>query len=412
MDNRELTALFSGYGYQVTIVEILHEIDEELFSALNWALDEIKKIQTAAREGDAIVKPRWPMIVLKTPKGWSGPKEVDGKIVESSFASHQIPVAKANSDGNHLKILQDWLKSYDPDKLLPDGKAAQALLDILPKQDRQKLGQQKLAHSTHEPLQLPSWEDYACEKAKHASSMQQTGDFLKQVGSDNPQSFRIFSPDELESNKLGAVLEDSGRNFYWDQYSRAKGGRVIEILSEHTCQGFMQGYTLTGRTAIFPSYESFLGIIHTMMVQYAKFNKLARRLDWRGDPSSINYIETSTWARQEHNGFSHQNLAFIGAVLNLKADTARVYLPPDANCFLSTMHHCLASKNYVNLMIGSKQPTLTLLSAEEAAAHCKKGASIWKFASTHEGKDPDVVLVGIGVEVTFEVIKAPNSSIN
>lgn len=174
------------------------------------------------------------------------------------------------------------------------------------------------------------------------------------------------------------------------------------MISELTSQG----YTLTGRTALFPSYESFLGIVHTMMVQYSKFNKIAREVSWRGHLSSLNYIETSTWARQEHNGFSHQNPSFIGAVLNLKAEAARVYLPPDANCFLSTVHHCLRSKNYVNLMIGSKQPTAVYLSAEDAAEHCRKGASIWKFASVNEGKDPDVVLVGIGVEVTFEVVKA------
>jgi xylulose-5-phosphate/fructose-6-phosphate phosphoketolase len=236
--------------------------------------------------------------------------------------------------------------------------------------------------------------------------MKVTGTFFDKVATENPKSFRMFSPDELESNKLDAILDHTNRNFQWDEYSRAKGGRVIEVLSEHQCQGFMQGYTLTGRTAVFPSYESFLGIVHTMMVQYSKFNKIARQVPWRGDLSSINYIETSTWTRQEHNGFSHQNPSFIGAVLNLKAEVARVYLPPDANCFLSTVHHALKSKNYVNLMIGSKQPTTVFLSRDEAAEHCKLGASIWKFASTDEGKSPDVVLVGIGVEVNFEVIKA------
>lgn len=182
----------------------------------------------------------------------------------------------------------------------------------------------------------------------------------------NPQSFRIFSPDELESNKLGATLRKSGRNMQWDVTSRAKGGRVIEILSEHTCQGMMQGYTLTGRTALFPSYEAFLGIVHTMMVQYSKFVKMAQETHWRQPIGSLNYLETSTWARQDHNGFSHQNPSFIGAVLALKPNIARVYLPPDANCFLSTMAHCLGAKNYINLMVGSKQPTPVWLSPEEA----------------------------------------------
>lgn len=182
----------------------------------------------------------------------------------------------------------------------------------------------------------------------------------------NPQSFRIFSPDELESNKLGATLRKSGRNMQWDVTSRAKGGRVIEILSEHTCQGMMQGYTLTGRTALFPSYEAFLGIVHTMMVQYSKFVKMAQETHWRQPIGSLNYLETSTWARQDHNGFSHQNPSFIGGVLALKPKIARVYLPPDANCFLSTMAHCLGAKNYINLMVGSKQPTPVWLSPEEA----------------------------------------------
>lgn len=202
------------------------------------------------------------------------------------------------------------------------------------------------------------------------------------------------------------MLESTGRNFQWDQFSNARGGRVTETLSEHQCQGWLQGYTLTGRVGLFPSYEAFLGIIHTMMVQYAKFGKMASEASWRKRIGSINYLETSTWTRQEHNGFSHQNPSFIGAVLNLKPDAARVYFPPDANTFLSTMAHCLQSKNYVNLMVGSKQPSAVFLSADEAENHCRAGASVWKFASTEEGMNPDVVLVGIGAELTLEVIAA------
>ncbi|KAL7920892.1 XFP N-terminal domain-containing protein [Trichoderma austrokoningii] len=406
MDNRELTLLFSGYGYQVCIVETLDDIDAELHSALFWALAEIKKIQGAARAGHPVGKPRWPMIILRTPKGWTGPRMVDGQMIEGSFHAHQVPLTKTNQSEEHLHILQDWLKSYDVDKVLPDGKPSHDVLDNIPPEDDKKLGQVKFAYDCYRGLDMPDWKPHAAEKSEQASSMQQSGKFLYDVAKKNPKTFRLFSPDELESNKLSAVLDQSGRNFQWDQYSRASDGRVIEILSEHCCQGFLQGYTLTGRTAIFPSYESFLGIIHTMMIQHAKFSKIGRKVSWRGDLSSINYIETSTWARQEHNGFSHQNPSFIGAVLNLKADTARVYLPPDANCFLSTLHHCLSSKNYVNLMIGSKQPTPVYLSVEDATQHCKNGISVWRFASTFNGEDPDVVLVGIGVEVTFEVIKA------
>lgn len=405
MDDKEIITLFSGYGYQVQIVEDLEHINDDLQGALEWSLEEIRKIQKAARAGQPIVKPRWPMIVLRTPKGWTGPKEVDGKIVEGSFHSHQVPLPKAGTDDTHLNALREWLSNYKISDLIKDGKPTESILRGLPQIEEKRLGQLKTTYDPYVGLKPVEWRHFAVEKGTDQSCMTVTGSFLDKVFQANPTSIRLFSPDELESNKLDAILDHTQRNFQWDEYSRANGGRVIETLSEHDCQGFMQGYTLTGRTALFPSYESFLGIVHTMMVQYSKFVKIAREVKWRGDLASINYIETSTWARQEHNGFSHQNPSFIGAVLNLKAASARVYLPPDANCFLSTIHHCLKSKNYTNLVIGSKQPTAVYLSADEAAKHCKDGASIWKFASS-SWESPDVVLVGIGVEVTFEVVKA------
>jgi len=405
MDVKELVCLFSGYGYQVSVVEDLACIDDSLSSSLEWAVSEIHKIQNAARQGKPIVKPRWPMVILRTPKGWTGPKEVDGKIIEGSFHSHQVPLPKANKDEEQLAILQEWLSSYHIADLLPDGSPTNKILTNLPKDDSKKLGQIKACYDAGAELKLAEWEPFGVEKGQKGSCTERAGMFLDLVIQKNPTSIRIFSPDELESNKLGALLEHTTRNFQWDEYSRARGGRVIELLSEHCCQGFLQGYTLTGRVGVFPSYESFLGIIHTMMVQYSKFVKIAQEIKWRDVPS-INYIETSTWTRQEHNGFSHQNPSFIGAVLNLKAEAARVYLPPDANCFLSTLHHCLGSKNYVNLVIGSKHPTHVYLSPSEAAEHCRLGASVWEFASTDKGASPDVVLVGIGVEVTLEVVKA------
>ncbi|TDZ34364.1 putative phosphoketolase [Colletotrichum spinosum] len=406
MDDKEIVALFSGYGYQVCIVDDLEDIDTDLSGALEWAVTEIKKIQKAARSDQPIVKPRWPMIALRTPKGWTGPKEVDGVFIEGSFKSHQVPLAKAGSDKTHLEKLDEWLSRYEIGNLLADGKPNASILQSLPENDSKKLGQLKDAYDPYVGLNLPDWKPLAVNPGEQVSCMKITGQLLDKVMLENPHSFRMFSPDELESNKLDAILNHTGRNFQWDEYSRAQGGRLIEILSEHCCQGFMQGYTLTGRVGLFPSYESFLGIVHTMMVQYAKFNKVAREVKWRGDLASINYIETSTWTRQEHNGFSHQNPSFIGAVLNLKAEAARVYLPPDANCFLSTVHHCLQSTNKVNLVIGSKQPTASYLDVEAAAEHCRIGASTWQFASTDGGADPDVVIVGIGVEVTFEVVKA------
>jgi xylulose-5-phosphate/fructose-6-phosphate phosphoketolase len=365
---------------------------------------------------------------MRTPKGWSGPKKVDGEFVEGSFHAHQVPLMAAKTNKNQLADLQSWLLSYGPAKLFTStGEPTDSIKSIIPVESHKKLGQRVETYKNHEPLNVPDWRKYGVEKGTEESCMQAIGKLIDQAMVDNPKSLRLFSPDELVSNKLDAVFNHTGRDFQWDEFSNARGGRVIEILSEHTCQGFLQGYTLTGGTGIFPSYESFLGIIHTMMVQYSKFNKMARETSWRTDISSINYIETSTWTRQEHNGFSHQNPSFIGAVLNLKPDAARVYLPPDAvsyfhppllsledndtdvdgqNTFLSTIAHCLRSKNYVNLMVGSKQPQPVFLSVDEADKHCQAGASIWKFASTDSGLDPDVVLVGIGSELTFEVVVA------
>ncbi|KAH7927923.1 D-xylulose 5-phosphate/D-fructose 6-phosphate phosphoketolase [Leucogyrophana mollusca] len=413
MDDKELIALFSGYGYQVRIVKDLENIDQDLAASMEWALDEISRIQRAARSGQAIVKPRWPVLILRTPKGWSGPKKMHGEFIEGSFHSHQVPLPEAKSSEEELQELQNWLSSYRPNELFEvggigvvEGAPVEEVLAIVPKNNEKKLGMRREAYKAFQPLDVPEWKELGIEKGTQASCMKVVGSLLQEVIKRNPHTFRIFSPDELVSNKLDAVLDNTGRNFQWDVASRAQGGRIIEILSEHTCQGMLQGYTLTGRTALFPSYEAFLGIVHTMMVQYSKFTKMAHETDWRHDVGSVNYLETSTWARQEHNGFSHQNPSFIGAVLNLKPALARVYLPPDANCFLSTVSHCLRAKNYVNLMVGSKQPSPVWLSPDEADRHCIAGASIWKFASVDEGVDPDVVLVGIGVEVTFEVIAA------
>jgi len=278
---------------------------------------------------------KWPVLIMRTPKGWSGPKKVDGEFVEGSFHSHQVPLMAAKTNENHLADLQKWLLSYEPAKLFTEkGDVTDSIKSIIPVEPGNRLGQRVESYKCHEVLEVPDWKTYGVEKGTEESCMKAIGRLIDQSLVNNPKSLRIFSPDELVSNKLDAIFDHTGRDFQWDEFSHAKGGRVIEILSEHTCQGFLQGYTLTGRTGIFPSYESFLGIIHTMMVQYSKFNKMARETNWRADISSINYIETSTWTRQEHNGFSHQNPSFIGAVLNLKASAARVYFPPDAvSCF-------------------------------------------------------------------------------
>ncbi|KAJ6018860.1 hypothetical protein N7499_009958 [Penicillium canescens] len=407
MDNKELVALFSGYGYQVRFVEDINDIDTDLYCSMVWAIKEIHKIQKAARSGKPILKPRWPMLILRTPKGWSGPKQLRGHFIEGSFHSHQVPLPKAKSDSEELGLLQKWLSSYKPQELFTaDGDVIDEIKSVIPTADAKKLGQRIESYNSYVPPDLPDWKKFCAEKGSKESAMKVIGCLINQAFTQNPHTLRLFSPDELESNKLSAALDSTNRNFQWDEFANARGGRVIEVLSEHMCQGFLQGYTLTGRIGIFPSYESFLGIIHTMMVQYAKFIKMALETKWHSGVSSINYIETSTWTRQEHNGFSHQNPSFIGSVLKLKPTAARVYLPPDANTFATTVHHCLKSKNYINLMVGSKQPTPVYLSPEEAEIHCRAGASIWKFCSTDNGTNPDVVLAGIGVELMFEVIAA------
>ncbi|KZZ96458.1 Xylulose 5-phosphate/Fructose 6-phosphate phosphoketolase [Ascosphaera apis ARSEF 7405] len=407
MDDNELTLLFRGYGYQPRFVSNLDDIDTDLNNALEWAIFEIKKIQKAARSGNPITKPQWPVILMRTPKGWTGPKIVDGNIIEGSFHAHQVPLPKAKSDQGQLDDLKRWLGQYRFAELVtPDGAPIDDVLSILPEKRERRMGQNPIVHQGWTPITIPDWKKFAAKRFDEESTMQKVGKLIDAVFVENPKAVRLFSPDELESNKLSHALDHTGRNLQWDQFSRAQGGRVIEVLSEHNCQGFLEGYTLTGRVGIFPSYESFLGIITTMMIQFSKFTKMAKETKWRNELASINYIETSTWARQEHNGFSHQNPSFIGTVLNLKADAARVYLPPDANTFLSTVAHCLASKGKINLMVGSKQPTPVFLGAEEAEAHCRAGGSIWKWASTDEGLNPDVVLVGIGTELTFEVLAA------
>ncbi|KAF8154400.1 phosphoketolase [Pholiota molesta] len=356
MDDKEITALFTGYGYQVRIVSDLPNLDNDIAASMDWALAEIKKIQHAARSGNPILKPRWPMLVLRTPKGLGGPKIVHGEFVEGSFHSHQVPLPLAKTDDGELADLQSWLESYKPGELFTsEGSPVSKILDIIPNANAKKLGQRK-------------------ESNKHMT---------------------LF----------GRRLRGHGRNFQWDIASRAQGGRVIEILSEHTCQGMLQGYTLTGRTGLFPSYEAFIGIVHTMMVQYSKFVKMAAETKWRQPVGSLNYIERRHGLARSitvlsSESFVHRRRPQPQAQVRPRIPSARCQL------LLSTVSHCLRAKNYVNLMVGSKQPTPVWLSPEEANRHCIAGASVWDFASVDKGVDPDVVLVGIGVEVTFEVIAA------
>ncbi|WVO23080.1 uncharacterized protein IAS62_004425 [Cryptococcus decagattii] len=382
------------------VIPILHvngyKIGERTIPGTMDDLEEIRNIQQAARSGRPITKPRWPMIIMRTPKGWTGPKKAEGHLIEGNWRAHQVPLPKAGAEGEEFELLKKWLRSYGPEELfhieakgIIDSKA----LRIIPKDQQRRMGMVNATYRGFIPLKTPEWKEYGHDVEEKVSNMKAVGDYVAKIIEMNPSTFRIFSPDEITSNKLDAALDVTQRNFQWDPETANKGGRVIEMLSEHTLQGWMQGYTLTGRHALFPSYESFLGIVQTMIEQYAKFLKMALETKWRSDVSGLTYIETSTLWRQEHNGYSHQNPGLIGSFISLPRHLARIYLPPDANSSVATIDHCLRSKN-------------SFLTIEEAEKHCIAGASVWEKFSSDKGVNPDVVLVGCGVEVTFEVIAA------
>lgn len=422
MSDEELDLLFRGYGYKPYIVEG-DELDASLWLAMDQAYKDIREIQQAARSGNRIEQPAWPVILLRSLKGFSGVKVMDGELIEGSYRSHQVPVKDASTNPKHLKLLEEWLRSYKPGELFDEnGHPVADVLKMIPKGDH-RMGMNPNTLGKHTPQNLQPQNIHSFEITlekerggqilrgkRQESNVRSLTPYMNAVIKDNPTTFRIFSPDELESNQLN-VFKSTHRDYQWplkptDTYISPNDGRVLEILSEHTCQAWMQGYVLTGRHALFPSYEAFLGIITTMMDQYAKFIKVSGETSWRLPVPSLNYLATSTLWRQEHNGFSHQNPGFINTLLNKKGKTVRIYFPPDANTLISTMDHCFRSKNYVNLVIANKPEMPQWLTMEEAVAHCRAGASVWPWASTYEGVDPDVVLVCIGDVITLEVMAA------
>lgn len=422
MSDVELEHLFLGYGYHPIFVD-MENTHAKMYKAMDEAYAEIQKIQKAARQGKRIEKPHWPVILMRTLKGWSGIKTVDGVKIEGNCKSHQVPVTDVKKNAKHLQLVEKWLKSYRPDKLFnKDGSPNDKILALCPKGDK-RMGSNPHTFGSRMMvrLKLPDIFDFKFSEKnkkgefirgkKRTRNVKCFSEYLKVLIKENPDRFRIFSPDELESNQLGDVFESTHRDYQWpikpqDKNISPDDGHVLEILSEHTCQGWLQGYLLTGRHGLFPSYEAFLGIAATMMDQYAKFLKVSKEVDFRGDVPSLNYLETSTLWRQDHNGFSHQSPGFINTLLNKKGNIVRIYLPPDANSLISTMDHCLDSRSYVNLVIATKQEMPQWLSMEEAIDHCRAGASNWEWAGTHEGVDPDVVLVGIGDNTTVEVMAA------
>ena len=419
---RELLALFEGYGWDPILVsggfdgEDSTAVHERFAAALDRSLDAIVQIQHAAREDGELQRPSWPMLILRTPKGWTGPREIDGVPVEGTWRSHQVPLSGVRGNKDQLRRLEEWMRSYRPEELFDDGGR------LLPELAAQApAGDRRMSANPHangglllRDLVLPEFRDYAVQVAKPARTTSEPtrvlGGFLRDVVSRNDDNFRLFGPDETQSNRLGDVLTVTDRAWVAEtsplDEHLSPNGRVMEILSEHLCQGWLEGYLLTGRHGLFNCYEAFIHIVDSMFNQHAKWLKVTSHIPWRRPIASLNYLLSSHVWRQDHNGFSHQDPGFIDHVVNKKAEVIRVYLPPDANTLLSVADHCLRSRNYVNVIVAGKQPALDFLSMDDAVLHCTRGLGIWEWASNDEGGEPDVVLGCCGDVPTLEVLAA------
>jgi xylulose-5-phosphate/fructose-6-phosphate phosphoketolase len=414
---KELRQLLHGYGHEPYFVEgdepeAMHQLMAE---TLDQVLADLTAIRAEARAGD---RPRWPMIVLRTPKGWTGPGEVDGVQVEGTFRAHQVPLAQLAERPEHIALLEEWMRSYRPEELFDaDGRLIAELAELAPD------GAKRMGSTPHangglllRDLRLPDFRDYAVPVERPGTATSEAtrvmGAFLRDVMRMNAdqRNFRVFGPDETASNRLGALFEATDRA--WDA-ERVPGddhlapdGRVMEVLSEHLCQGWLEGYLLTGRHGLFNCYEAFIHIIDSMFNQHAKWLKVTRQIPWRRPIASLNYLLSSHVWRQDHNGFSHQDPGFIDHAVNKKAEIIRVYLPPDANTLLSVTDHCLRSRDYVNVVVAGKQPSLDWLSMDEAIVHCTRGIGTWSWASSDDGDEPDVVLACAGDIPTLETLAA------
>jgi xylulose-5-phosphate/fructose-6-phosphate phosphoketolase len=415
----ELAALLEGYGYAPSFVEghepeAMHQL---MAATLDDVVAEIAAIQERARAGASPgERPRWPMIVLRTPKGWTGPKTVDGLPAEGSFRSHQVPLADVAGNAEHLAQLELWMRSYEPQELFDEHGALRAELAALAPQGDLRMGANPHANggTLLRDLEVPDFREFAVAVPTPTGSESEAtrvlGKMLAEIVRRNPERFRIVGPDETASNRLTALFDVTDRA--WDALREpgddhlAPDGRVMEVLSEHLCQGWLEGYLLTGRHGLINSYEAFVHIVDSMFNQHAKWLKVSRGLPWRAPIASLNYLLSSHVWRQDHNGFSHQDPGFIDHVVNKKAEIVRVYLPPDANCLLSVADHCLRSRDYVNVIVAGKQPALDYLTIEEAIAHCTRGIGIWEFCSNDGEQEPDVVLGCAGDVPTLESVAA------
>ena len=413
----ELAELLSGYGYSPYFVtgDEPRVVHQQMSAAMDRAFDEIEAIQRSAQSRDSS-RPRWPMIVLRTPKGWTGPKEVDGLPVEGTFRSHQVPLSEVRSHPNHLAELEAWMRSYRPEELFDaDGPLKPEIAALAPEGDsRMSANRHSNGGLVLQDLSLPEFSKYGLEVTKPGTTFGEAtkalGGFLRDVIVRNPDTFRLFGPDETNSNRLGAVFEATDRTWVAETSALddhlAPDGRVMEVLSEHLCQGWLEGYLLTGRHGLFNCYEAFIHIVDSMFNQHAKWLKTTREITWRRPIASLNYLLSSHVWRQDHNGFSHQDPGFIDHVVNKKSEIIRVYLPPDANTLLSVADHCLRSRHYVNVIVAGKQPALQYLSMDDAILHCTRGIGIWDWASSDEQGDPDVVMACCGDIPTLETLAA------
>lgn len=420
ISRQELEQLFRGYGYHPFVVEgddpdVVHG---DMAQALDAVVAEIRAIQNAARKNGFTHRPMWPMLILRTPKGWTGPKEVDGKPVEGTFRSHQVPLSELNENPKHLELLEEWMKSYRPEELFDrNGRLVPELAELAPSGER-RMGANPHANGgiLLRDLKMPDFRDYAVPihqaGAIEAESTKVLGAFIRDVIrlNESSQNFRLMGPDETASNRLTPVFEATDRVLTaeilpTDEHI-SPDGRVMEVLSEHLCQGWLEGYLLTGRHGFFSCYEAFIHVVDSMFNQHAKWLKVTRHIEWRRPIASLNYLLTSHVWRQDHNGFSHQDPGFIDLAVNKKADIIRVYLPPDANTLLSVADHCLRSRDYVNVIVAGKQPQLQWLDMDSAVKHCSAGLGIWEWASNDEGQDPDVVMACAGDVPTLETLAA------
>ncbi|MBQ3180007.1 MAG: phosphoketolase family protein [Firmicutes bacterium] len=416
----ELTSYFVGCGWMPYFVEGDDPMDmhRQMAAALDAAVADIRGIKENAAGRD-ISRPVWPMIVLRSPKGWTGPKEIDGQMIEGSFRAHQVPIIVNRQHPENLPLLEAWLQSYHPEELFDENGRLMPELAALAPEGKRRMGANPVANGglRLRDLRLPDYREYGVQVDVPGGTMAQDmlvlGSFVRDIVRDNAESrnFRIFGPDETKSNRLTAVFEQTGRQFAGemtadDEYLAADGRVIDSMLSEHMCQGMLEGYLLTGRHGFFNSYEAFIRIVDSMFSQHAKWLKVCRDLPWRQEIASLNFVLSSHVWQQDHNGFTHQDPGFFDHVANKKADIVRMYLPPDANCLLSCFDHCIRTRDYVNVLVASKHPRPQWLTMEQAVRHCAQGIGIWRWAGTDEGAEPDIVMACCGDTPTLEVLAA------